>query len=376
MSGGAITADFIFSIEKRMRNFNERGYARFTASENNWASKLLRDTNIDGKSERVTFLLSTASIEQTTPNDGGESTGPINFDELATVTTEYFPAFHRRGYKINKLKYLNMLKGGIDPLAKWAEDIGTYGAYYPQRLLVQRMLYGETSIGYDGVAFFSASHPNHPLIPALGTYANLFTGAASGSYPGALPIDDTISADLALTNLTKALAYIMGVPAQPNGAGDPRLLEPAFILHPPRMLGRVAQLTDANFLAQAASGGAGSADVSPILKKWRLTEPILAKELDGSRSYTFPSPLTGLNVTVTGDDKTYYIVAREASETQLGAYLFHRRLPFTLHTYSGESGSEGVDAILGRSQELEYHYDGAMAVNEGHPYTIFKFKGA
>lgn len=375
MSQGAMTADFLFSIEKRMRNINVFNYMKMLASENIWYTKLLRDMPLDGKSERFNWLLSTASIEQLTANDGGESGGSFNFDELETITTEYFPAMHGRAYKIGKMKYLNFLNGGIDPLTKWAGDVGTYGAYYPQKLLTLVLLNGENTLGYDGVNFFSASHPVHPLIPGLGTYANLFTGAASGSYPGALPIDESVTIDVALKNLTTALAYIAGSISQPNGAGDPRFLEPAFVLYPPRLVGRVNQLLDASFIGQASTGGAGSADIKPILKKWRLTEPLMAKELDGSRSYTFMGP-TGASTTVTGSDTTWYIVCREANELELGAFIRNLRMPFTLHTYSGDSGTQGIDAVLGRSQDLEYHYDSWQAVNVGHPYTIFKFKGS
>jgi hypothetical protein len=377
---GAFTADFLFSVEKRLRLINERNYFRMLASENIWYPKLLRTVPLDGKSERFNWLIETASIDQLTPNDGGEAGGSVNYDELQEITVEYAPAYHARGYKIGKMKYLNKLNGGQDPVAKWVGAVSTYGAYYPQRLLSQVLLNAGNTVGYDGVNFFSTAHPVHPLIPGLGTYANDFTGSSSGSgatfYPGALPIDDSVTLDVAATNLSKALAYITGHISQPNGAGDPRFLEPLFLLHPPRMVSRVNQLLDADFIAQAASGGAGSADLRAFFRKYRITEPVEAKELDGGRSYTFPDPVTGLPVTVTGDDKTYYVVCKEASETELGAFLLNLRMPFTLHTYTGEGGSEGVDAVLGRSQDIEYLYDGWEAVNTGHPYTIFRFRGA
>lgn len=378
MAEGAFTADFLFSLEKRIRIMNVLGYTKMLSSENIWYPKLLKTLPLTGKSERVNWLLETASIEQLTANDGGESGGNLNFDELATVTTEYFPAYHARGYKIGKLKWLNLLGGGIDPVAKWAKAVGAYGAYYPQRLLAQVILNGDNITGYDGVSFFNKSHPVHPLITALGTYANDFTGAAVGTYPGALPIDDSVSLDTAFINLSKALAYITGFIPQPNGAGDPRFLEPAFILHPPRMLAQVTQLLDAEFIAKTAGSSAtagGSSDVRAVWKKYRLAEPVQVKEFDGNRSYTFMGP-AGTPVTVTGNDTTYYIACREAQEEELGAFLENRRMPFSLHTYTGEGGSEGVDAVLGRSQDLEYHYDGWTAVNPGHPYTFFRFKGS
>jgi hypothetical protein len=273
MSDGAFTADFLFSVEKRMKIKNEYGYMKMLSSDNTWYPKLVRDNPIEGKSERLIWLLSTASIEQLTGYDGGESFGRFNYDEMATIMTELFPAGFGRAYKIAKLKLQNMMQAGLDPAGKWAADIGTYGAYLPQRLAAQALLNGGTAIGYDGVSFFNKLHPVHPLIPGLGTFANDFTGApaaASGltpAYPGALPIDDSVAIDTAYTNLSKALAYITGAVQQPNGAGDPRFLEPAFILHPPRMNVRVNQLMDAShipMLAGVSGSAAGSADTKGV----------------------------------------------------------------------------------------------------------------
>lgn len=374
---GIFSADFLFSVEKKMKVLNELGYAKMLASKNIWWPKLLRTVPLESKSERFIWLLDTASIEQLSPNDGGEVAGQLNFDELATIMQEYAPAYHARGFKIGKMRMLNMMNGGLDPAGRWARAVGIYGAYYPQRLLAQVILNGGATIGYDGVNFFSTSHPVHPLIPALGSYANDFTGAPSGSYPGACPIDDSVSLDTAFINFSKVLAYITGAIPQPNGAGDPRFLEVAYVLHPPRMAAQVHQLFRAETIAKLAgtSGNAGGgSDVRDIWEKFMLAEPIEAKEIGGATTYTFMGP-NGAPVTVTGDDKTYYVVCKEAEETELGAFLQNLRMPFTMHTYSGDSGTAGIDAVLGRSQDLEWHYDGWTAVNPGHPYTVFRCRG-
>jgi hypothetical protein len=374
MGSGITSADFLFNVEKEMVILNELGYLRML--ENLWYPRLLRVRPMEGKSERLIWLLSTASIEQTSPADGGEDGGNISFDELATIMTEYFPAEFKKGFRINKIKYLNMRRAGIDPATRWATDIGTYGAYLPQRLLALAILQGGTTIGYDGVSFFNKLHPVHPLIPSIGSFANDFTGASSGGYPGALPIDDTVSIDTALTNLGIALSYIAGAVPQPNGQGDPRNLEPLFLLYPPRMTARVNELFDANFIPQVAASGAGSGDIKGVWKKFRSADPIKVNEFDSHRSYNVMNPATGLPLTVSGSDTTFYIAAREAETTELGAFVETRRLPFQLHTYSGEAGTEGVDAVLGRSDDLEWHYKGWTSVNPGHPYTLFRFQGS
>lgn len=373
MSNGIFTADFLFSVEKRMRNIKELSFTERMTQDDIWYPSLVKPFPIAGKSERFNWLIDTASIEQLTPNDGGEAGGSLSFDDFSTITTEYFPAHFGRATKISKIKLMNMMQAGLDPLGQWSRSVGAYGAYVPQRQLAMTILSGESIVGYDGVNFFSAAHPVHPLIPALGTYANLFTGAAAGSYPGALPIDGSVTLDVALANLVKGLAYIEGAIPAPNGAGDPRMLTVEKVLYPPQMAGRIAQLMESETIAQAASGGAGSADVRPVLKKFQLAEPQKVKEFDGNRSYQFGPP--GFQTTVTGSDTTWYVVAREATSEELGAFLWNVRVPFGMQTYTGDGGNlDAADAVLGRSNDVEYHYQGWMAINVGHPYTVFKFK--
>jgi len=380
---GVITANFLFNIESRMKIVVEQSFASLL--EDMWYPKLCRTINTDGKSERVNMLIGSASLDQLTPADGGENAGSTNYDQYLEVTTEYFPAAFGKSYKINKLKYLNSLNGGQDPLMQWARDIATQGAYYPQWLAAGTLLNGGTAIGpYDGVSFFNKLHPIHPLIPSLGTYANDFTGAAAAAsgatpaYPGACPIDDTVSMDIAFANLQKVLSYIRTSVRLPNNMGMPRKLKPKFILSAPRSFGRISQLLKAQTIAQTAGTSAtagGGADAGEIFKKWMLAEPVQADELAGGVSINI-APINSPPVIVTGSDTTYYVVCEEANKFENGGLLRYSRLPFTMHTYSGESGTDGIDAILGRSQELEYRADMYESVNYGLPYTIFRCQGS
>lgn len=373
MAQGFFTADFLFSIEKQAKIINERSFLERLTAADMWAMDVLRPAPIEGKSERVTWVIDSSSIEQMTPADGGENGGALTSEVMSTVTTEYFPAHFGRMFKMSKVKFMNLLQAGINPLAIWAKRMGAYGAYVPQRLAAMFILNGENITSYDNVTFFSASHPVHPLIASLGTYANLFTGASSGSYPGALPIDDSVTLDVALQNLVKGISYIEGAIPAPNGAGDPKMLHVEKILYPPQLARRVAQLTEAEFIAQTASSGAGSADIRPIMKKFQLAPSQKVVEFDGNRSYKVMGS-NGTKSTVTGSDTTYYMVAREAGESELGAARLNTRIPFGMQTYSGDSGVEGVDAVLGRSNDIEYHYQGWTAVNPGEPAYLHKFK--
>lgn len=371
MSLGVFTADFLYSLEREMLVINDQSFLERLTEDDIWYTDLVKVFPMKGKSERFNWLIDTASIERLSPNDGGETGGNLTFDTLSTVTQEYFPAHFGRAFKIGKLKLLNLLQSGVNPLNAWAKSTARYSAYIPQRETAITILNGANITSYDGVSFFNTAHPVHPLISGLGTYANLFTGSASGSYPGACPIDSSVTIDVALNNLVKVFAYIEGAIAAPNGAGDPRMLRVEKVLYPPKLQGRVNQLLDAaSYIPQQSAGGAGSALTREVLKKFQLAEPQKVKEFDGNRSYTFMGP-NGTPSTVTGSDTTYYVVCREASTTELGAFLLNQRLPFTMQTYSGEGGGvDGIDAILGRSNDIEYHNQGWFAVNPGHPYAF------
>lgn len=376
---GSYTADFLFSVEKRAVAFNEYNFNKLTRDL--WYQKVTKDRPFDTKSERLTWLFETAGIDQLSAQDGGENGGSLSFDELATITTEFFPAFYGRGFKMGRLRWENFLNGsnGLDPLTSWAGAVGKYGAYVPQRQVAQLFLNGANVNGYDGVSFWNTAHPTHPTISAYGTYANSFTGSASGVYPGAVPIDDSQSLETALTNLSKVLSYIRTAVLQPNGMGDPRRLVPKYLLHPVRMTPRVNLLLEAAYLPLSANSGGGSADLRAFYRNQPAKlESVEAPELGAAISYTVPyGAATGLSTTVTGSDTTYYVVCEEATDSELGSFIMNIRKPFAMTTFAGEGGGyAGLDAILSRSSDIESHYKGWYGFNYGHPYAVFQCKAS
>lgn len=213
-----ITPSFVFQYERRMRAQTEMEYARRLASKNTWWNKVARVTPIEGKTERITWLMSTALIEPVGPSNAGV----ISFENLVTQTAEY-PSFrHGKGIKVTRDQIEDLDGTGLDILGQWSSDIGNETAYYPQRLFAQLLLNGANTDGsataYDTIPFFADNttntiggvsvkgHPFNPFRPALGGYPNWLHGASSGTYPGALPIDDSVTVDVALTNLAKAYA--------------------------------------------------------------------------------------------------------------------------------------------------------------------------
>lgn len=385
-----ITPSFVFQYERRMRAITETEYARRLTSPHIWWNKVARVVPIEGKTERISWLLDTATIEPIGPS----GTGRLGFEELVTQSAEY-PSFrHGRGISVQRDQIEDLDGTGLDHLGKWSAMIGNETAYYPQRLFTQLLLNGANTDGsaaaYDGQPFFSDNttnggigHPYNPFATALGGYANWLHGAVSGSYPGACPIDVTNAAtvDIAFQNLQRALTWIASL-KMPNGI-DPRFLTPAFILAPPALTQRLVQITDAKFIAQAAgASGGGAADIEAVHEFWGLGRPIFCQELGAAFTYTAKIPFvavpnSGGNVnflteTMTGSNTTYYIVCQEMQTTQLGGLLYISRKPFKVTYYTGDSGGTGQAADLDRMNEFEYHVQGRVAAQFGHPYTIFR----
>lgn len=390
MSVGALTPSFLFEIERRLRNIEEFEFARMLTSRVLWWNKIVKVSDIAGKSERVTWFLSSANIRQVTPADGSFiNAGDITFEQLVTQTAEYFPALHTDGFEIAKREVMALDGTGLDALQTIMSGWGALSAYYPQRLTAQIILNGAATDGsanaYDGFPYFSSNfnsgaggHPVNPYSPGYGSYSNLLTSAASGTYPGALPIDDGQTFDVAVTNLAKFIAYVASVP-MPNGT-DPRMLQVAHILNPPRMTLRLQQLANAKFYSAASAGsGGGSQDMGEGIGRifangtgW----PIEAQEFSAGRTYTFKAA-NGSTKTVSGSDTTYYVVTLENGSSTLGGLLLTMFEAFKTTFYSGESGaSTGLDAILDRSNMLQYHHQGVMAANYGHPYGVWCGKAA
>lgn len=389
-----ITPSFVMQYERRMKVITETEYVRRLAAKHTWWNKVARVMNIEGKTERITWLLNTALIEPVGPS----GTGSIAFENLVTQTAEYPTFRHAKGIKVQRDQIEDLDGTGLNILSDWSMQIGSEMAYYPQRLFSQLLLNGANTDGsanaYDGIPFFADNtsntvggvavkgHPFNPYRPNGGGFQNWLHGSSSGAYPGALPIDESVTVDVALQNLGKAIAHI-STAKMPNGV-DPRFLSPAFIIAPPRLAPRLRQLTDAKFIAQAAATGGGSGDVQALIEGWGLGTPVIAQELGAAISYTYPAPFvkasTGnvdfTNETVTGSDTTYYIVCQEMSTTQLGGLLFLNRKPFKVNYYTGDSGGTGMTAELDRMNEFEYHVQGRMAAQYGHPYTIYRVDGS
>jgi hypothetical protein len=346
---GAITPQFLIDLESRMQIAMESSYAGLLS--NLWWQNVARVRPSTGRREIVTWLLSTAQIR-----DQGKG-GNVRFDDLVSTYTEYENKVAGAGLKLSKYQLEDTDGGGMDLAGQWSSDIGMQAAYWPQKLATHFLKNGHTLgsaggyTGYDSVAFFSASHLVNPADPSGSTFANLFTGGASGSYPGALPIDESVSLDVALANLAKLSAYVASI-KMPNGE-DPRSLRLKGLLVSPRLMPRASQLVGAKFIASTATGGVGgTSDVEAYIRQLGLAQPIQADELAGFES-----------------DTTYFPIIEAVGATQLGAAIYSEREAFKVNFYGPQD-----QVTLGRKKEFEWTCEGRNAIAPGHPFLLAKVK--
>ncbi len=337
---GALTPSFFFDLESRMRLISSQEFQRLLAEL--WAPKIMKTMPSGSRKERLIWLLDTASIERA-------EDGQVEFEDIVSRTVEYEVEFATKGLLLKKSQLEDLDGNGVALAAHWSRQMGAQSAYWPQKVLSAAIR--DNPEAYDGEAFFSLEHPVNPFNTGAGTFANLFTGAVDGIYPGALPIDAaTVTVDEAVQNIAKALAYVASL-KMPNGE-DPRKLKLGSLFVPPALVSRAQQITNAKFIAQAAGDAAGSADVEAIVRNWGLGQPVMCEELGSAFG---------------GSDTSYYLGMQNMTSDELGAWLYIDREPFAV-TYHGPQ----TDADLARKREFQWTIAGRNTVQPGHPYLMFR----
>lgn len=336
----AITPEFLFDLESNMRLITSREYERLTS--NLWWRIICKEMSSGSKKERVNWLLDSARIQPT--GKGGN----VEFEDIVALTTEFESLNAAAGLKLKKEQLEDLDGNGVDLATHWARQMGAYASYWPQKQLAKALLANPTS--YDQKAFFASDHPVNPFLPVAGTFANVFTGGASGIYPGALPIDASVTVDTAVANIAKAIAYCASL-KMPNGE-DPRFLKIGALLVPPALTARAQQITNAKFIAQVAGSAAGSGDIEAIVRNFGLGQPVEVPELGSAFG---------------GSDTSYYLAMQEITSNELGAFVYVNREPFSVVYHGPQTSAE-----LARLREFQWTTEGRNVIQPGHPYLLFR----
>lgn len=345
----ALTPEFLFDLESNMRMVSAQEYQRLTS--NLWWNRVAKRMPSGAKKERINWLLDSAKISRT-----GKTGGRIAFEDIVSRTTEFENENASAGLELKKEELEDHDGNGVQLAAHWARKMGAYAAYWPQKILADAIKDNPNT--YDGISFFtdtSTPHLVNPFDSAAGSFANIFTGAASGIYPGALPVHSAaVTVDQAIENINAALAYVASI-KMPNGE-DPRFLKLVGILHPPALTSRMQQITKAQFIAQQAgttgTAAGGSGDVSAVIQNFGLGTPIEAPELGSAFG---------------GSDTSYYLLTQEITSDELGAWVYVDREPFSIIMHG-----EMTSAELARKRELQWTTEGRNVIGAGHPYLMFR----
>ena len=344
----ALTPEYLTDVESNMRVISESSYAGLSA--NLFWSRFCKTITSGAAKENLIWMLSTALIR-----DEGKG-GNISFDDMVSKLASYENRFSGAGLKLRRNQLEDSDGNGVHLATQWAADIGAQAAYWPQKQMMNVLKNGHSIsstyvAAYDGKALFANDHPVDGNSSTT-TYCNLHTGSDGA---GACPIDTGVTADVALANLGKVVAYIRSI-KMPNGE-DPRGLRPVALIVPPKLQARAVQLTNAKTLAQAAASGGGGADVEAIISSFGLSVPVISDELAGFESET-----------------TWFVACEQVGATQLGSLVYVEREPFRVTYYTGQGGGTGADAKLDRMNELEWHGTQRSVMAPGHPYMIHKVK--
>lgn len=346
-----VTVDFVMDVESNMQAIQENEYARFQDPANTWWDLVARVRPSMSKRELLTWLLSTAQL-----HDQGEKGGRFRFQDPIMLETEFTNRTAGAGLKISRQQFEDIDANGIDggegiqAAAKWSADMGAQFGYWPQLKVAELLKAGESELAYDGVPFFSTSHKTNGRDTRAGTFSNLLVGSG-------YRIDSGVTLDQAAINLAAVYKAIRSI-KMPNG-DQVRMLRPAGILCGPAMFPRASQLLDAKFLAVAAASGGGSADFAGYTARMGYGKVTEAPEFVEAEY-----------------DTSYFVVVEQIGASQLGGIVYIDREPFSVRYYTGRGGGVGVDAILDRTDMLEWHGSGRNMAGYGHPYLLIKVKAS
>lgn len=330
-----ITPTFLSSLETNMSVIANDTYKNLLSEI--WWTQIAKQKTSTALKEVVIFSLEAAKL-----HPGGVQGGFKDFDVLRFLQSSVVNSYQQSGFELTEAELSDTDAAGVDAAAQWAREITVVAAYQPQKTLAEMMI--ANPLTYDGLSFFNTGHFVNGSDSSNGTYSNSFA---------ALPIDTSVTLDVAATNLNTAIARIRGTFLTPTGY--PRNLRVRALLVPPALAMRAQQLTQARFIPGAAASGGGTADFSPVIANWGLGIPTVAPEIGASFSG--------------GSDTTYYIVTELLGE--MGAFQYFNRQPYSMLMHD-----KMTDAELDRADKLQWIFKGRNSMLPMHPFGLVRVLGA
>lgn len=279
-----------------------------------WDSKIFAQRTSGGAKDIFNWYLQTSKIDELPFNS-------MLFDDLASVAFTVENKDFGKGLRLSANQFKD---DQLEGAASWSKGMGFHMAIFPQIQAASLLQNGTSRKGWDGVNFFSASHPVNPFDAAVGTYSNLVT-----------------TTPLTAASLASVVAGLE-VFKLPNG--DYRRLKATHLLHPPQLKLAAQTATKARFITNAV--GAAAATTENVVTDYNIT-PISAPELSGEAD-------------------VWYVIAQEGGT--FGKPLVEQvREDFAMTDYTGIT-----QAQLNRDNMVEWHVRGRRAYAYGNPFQIIR----
>lgn len=323
-----VTPEFIVSFETRITGLVSSGWERVVSSLQ-W-DRVMKVRPSQSQVEIITWLLDSVKIHN--QGNGGNK----RFDDLLAHSFSISNEEKGAGLRLFKNEIEdnqmrdNPSVSAMDYAQNWAKQAGAASAYEPQRQMCELLINGESATGYDGVAFFHASHPVNPGTTGGLTYANLYSGATY----------DVLGAADITTAETRFAACIAAVSGQKFINGIPRYLRPKFVINPTAGEYRFKKLLGAKVINSTDN----------MLTEYGFETPITLPELDSNPTH-------------------FYIGCEDLLSDELGGLIYSDREPYVMNSYAATS-----QADLQRMKQFEWTLDGRDGSTYGHPFLLYKFK--
>jgi phage major head subunit gpT-like protein len=313
----AITPVFQFDFQRNLNYRFSNAWERTLGDL--WFQKITIMQPSASLEELYEWMLETAQIENT--NSKGTE---ISFEDIVSVSHKIKNENNGVALKLNRNDFED---NKYDKAAKWSSDVGSSGAYWPQRSITSLIQAGKTKNGFDGVPFFG-THQVNPYDATSGTYSNLITAKP-----------------LSLNNLGAVVASIVSIKG-PHGA--PRYLKPSVLLVDPTNTTTADTITGAEIITDPTNSGGTAAATNMMKRRYRFGEPIVVPEFSN-------------------EPGVYYVGCEANQDAFDGAFIYQERKAFELNSYTGMTQAE-----LDRTNDFEWHCKGRNVAAFGMPYLFFR----
>lgn len=312
-----------------------------------WWRRVVKSRSSSTKRELLQWMLETAGIKPM--GDGGN----FVYEDIEEITHEIIAEKFGAALRLSD----DEIEDGsaFDRAGKWATQIASSGAMWPQEQAAQLLRDGKTKTGYDGVSFFNTAHP------------------VSGINGDTGPSFSNLHYDMPFTpqNVAEGFRRIATIKAPDSKY---RKLKPRVIGAGELERLAVTQALSAESFADPVRSGTTAPATNVIKTSYGFDEPIITADFDDTGS-AYYNNTTGAYQGATATSATlatrgvWFMFCELLEDDELGGLIYSERKGFNLNSYSPIS-----DVVLGQMDAWEWQFKGRNANTFGHSFLLHRFE--